>query len=61
MIAPEISSLEEVEKHKYIKKFIYSTSRAKLSENAGDIKMNLSKHLCGNCEKNKQNGGKNGE
>ena len=61
MVAPEISSLEEVEKHKYIKEFIYSTSRANLSENAGDIEMNLSKYLCDNCKKKNQYGGENGE
>ncbi len=51
MCAPEIKDKSELFRYEHIKKFILDTSRTSLSENAGDIEMNI----CSKCEKTKTN------
>lgn len=46
MCGPEIADKSELECYKHIKKFIFDTSRTCLSENAGDIEMNI----CSKCD-----------
>ena len=46
MCGPEIADKSELERYEHIKKFIFDTSRTYLSENAGDIEMNI----CSKCD-----------
>ncbi len=46
MCAPEIADKSELDKYKNIKEFILKTSRTSLSENAGEIEMNI----CSKCD-----------
>lgn len=46
MCAPEIADKSELDKYEHIKEFILKTSRTSLSENAGDIEMNI----CSKCD-----------
>ena len=46
MCAPEIENISELCRYEHIKEFIFKTSRTNISENAGDIEMNI----CSKCD-----------
>lgn len=60
MFAPEIEDVSELGDYEHIKKFIFNSSRVRLSENAGDIHMNIcakcnyKEKFCSKCENIKQ-------
>lgn len=61
VLAPEIEDKAEIENYEHIKDFIFNSSKVCLSENAGNVKMNIcskcdyknhKENICPKCKKN---------